>query len=154
MSDEQYDARPSVSDTISLQEIDERMRLQRRQADRIAQHGSQLNDRTFFDLLSLTEGTAFTETVNEHICTYSQGYVDQPVYACLTCHPKHEGLQVRSCRPFLYRAKEGSRSSFCPQAGICVGCSMECHLHHDIVELFNKRSFRYEQFLALLGVRG
>ncbi|PWN51149.1 zf-UBR-domain-containing protein [Violaceomyces palustris] len=47
-------------------------------------------------------------------CTYSMGYIRQPVYACKTCGG----------------------------GGVCAGCSVSCHSDHQLVELFNKRNFR------------
>jgi len=57
----------------------------------------------------------------EGVCTYDKGYIDQPVYACKTCidlTPTKE--------PF----------------GMCYGCSMSCHVTHDVYELFKKRAFK------------
>ncbi|KAI8871532.1 hypothetical protein GQ42DRAFT_173789 [Ramicandelaber brevisporus] len=56
-------------------------------------------------------------------CTYSLGYINQNVYACLT---KFDALT------------EGAFGS----AGMCYACSIACHGEHDIVELFVKRRFR------------
>ncbi|CAJ0767411.1 6481_t:CDS:1, partial [Entrophospora sp. SA101] len=39
-------------------------------------------------------------------CTYSKGYIRQPVYACKTCKPANEKLE---------------------NGGICYSCSMSCH---------------------------
>ncbi|GAM18431.1 hypothetical protein SAMD00019534_016060 [Acytostelium subglobosum LB1] len=52
---------------------------------------------------------------DEDSCTFDQGYITQPVYACKDC-------------PGTF--------------GMCYGCSMHCHLDHNIIELFKKRSFR------------
>jgi E3 ubiquitin-protein ligase UBR7 len=52
-------------------------------------------------------------------CTYDEGYVEQPIYSCTTC-----------------AQKLGKRFGF------CFGCSMQCHLEHDVIELFDKRHFR------------
>jgi len=54
-------------------------------------------------------------------CTYHEGYISQPVYACATCTEKNNNGNV---------------------FGFCFGCSMSCHLDHDIYELFHKRNFR------------
>uniref|UniRef100_A0A0N5AIP1 UBR-type domain-containing protein n=1 Tax=Syphacia muris TaxID=451379 RepID=A0A0N5AIP1_9BILA len=52
------------------------------------------------------------------VCTYPQGYKPrQPIYSCKDC------------------TKEGSK------AGICYGCSINCHDGHDLVELYTKRNF-------------
>ena len=48
-------------------------------------------------------------------CTYTLGYIRQPVYLCFTC------AQPR---------------------GICGACSIACHTDHEQVELFPKRHFR------------
>lgn len=53
------------------------------------------------------------------LCTYEQGYITQPIYACRTCFDK-------------------SGKHF----GFCFGCSMNCHVDHDIYELFDKRHFK------------
>lgn len=47
-------------------------------------------------------------------CTYDQGYIRQPVYACQTCG----------------------------NGGVCAHCSLGCHADHDLVELFHRRNFR------------
>ncbi|EFA81122.1 HEAT repeat-containing protein [Heterostelium album PN500] len=52
---------------------------------------------------------------DEDKCTFDKGYITQPVYACKDC-------------PGTF--------------GFCFGCSMQCHLDHDIIELFKKRAFR------------
>jgi len=54
---------------------------------------------------------------NENACTYDEGYINQPVYGCKTC-------------------KKDERFGF------CFGCSMNCHLEHEVFELFDKRNFR------------
>ena len=57
---------------------------------------------------------------NESRCTYHDGSISQPVFSCLTC-----------------------LDSFGRAVGVCFGCSMACHLDHVIVELFDKRNFRF-----------
>lgn len=53
-----------------------------------------------------------------NVCTYPQGYKPrQPLYSCRDC------------------TKEGFK------AGICYGCSINCHDGHDLVELYTKRNF-------------
>jgi len=52
-------------------------------------------------------------------CTHNDGYVTQPVYACATCFAATGEL-----------------------FGFCFGCSLSCHLEHEVLELFNKRNFR------------
>ncbi|CAH1762452.1 5617_t:CDS:2 [Entrophospora sp. SA101] len=63
-------------------------------------------------------------------CTYSKGYIRQPVYACKTCKPANEKLE---------------------NGGICYSCSMSCHYDHELVELFNKRNFRCDCGTTRLG---
>ncbi|KAK9319564.1 putative zinc finger in N-recognin-domain-containing protein [Lipomyces orientalis] len=53
-------------------------------------------------------------------CTYFDGSLRQPVYACLTCNEKSKASSA---------------------AGVCYSCSIQCHSDHDLVELFNKRNF-------------
>ncbi|KZS90154.1 hypothetical protein SISNIDRAFT_475503 [Sistotremastrum niveocremeum HHB9708] len=48
-------------------------------------------------------------------CTYSRGYIRQPVYLCKTCNATR---------------------------GICASCSVSCHTDHEQLELFPKRHFR------------
>jgi len=55
----------------------------------------------------------------EWVCTYDGGYMSQPVYSCATCF-----------------AEKGE------VFGFCFGCSMSCHLDHEVFELFDKRNFR------------
>eukprot|EP00727_Mastigamoeba_balamuthi_P009167 m51a1_g4873 hypothetical protein (398) ;mRNA; f:370640-372647 len=56
---------------------------------------------------------------DEDRCTHPEGYARQPVYACVTC-AKAVGRPV----------------------GVCYGCSLACHLTHDLHELFDKHAFR------------
>jgi E3 ubiquitin-protein ligase UBR7 len=58
-------------------------------------------------------------------CTFDDGYISQPVYSCLTC------------------AKD-------TPVGVCFGCSLQCHLNHNIVELFDKRNFRFVFYFILI----
>ncbi|KAL9543807.1 hypothetical protein MBANPS3_007935 [Mucor bainieri] len=53
-------------------------------------------------------------------CTFSLGYVRQPLYACKTCT--------------IDQNQE--------PAGMCYSCSIACHASHDLFELFPKRAFR------------
>ncbi|RCK58961.1 Protein mlo2 [Candida viswanathii] len=52
-------------------------------------------------------------------CTYEQGELRQPVFACLTCSAQNDNEPI----------------------GVCYSCSIQCHLQHELVELFTKRSF-------------
>eukprot|EP01099_Mayorella_cantabrigiensis_P006847 TRINITY_DN5853_c0_g1_i1.p1 TRINITY_DN5853_c0_g1~~TRINITY_DN5853_c0_g1_i1.p1 ORF type:complete len:454 (-),score=102.23 TRINITY_DN5853_c0_g1_i1:60-1421(-) len=63
---------------------------------------------------------------DERACTYGQGYHSQPVYSCKTC------LQTK---------KQNSQDES-ELFGMCFGCSMNCHVDHEIFELFEKRDFR------------
>ncbi|ETN82026.1 hypothetical protein NECAME_08233 [Necator americanus] len=55
------------------------------------------------------------------VCTYPEGYKPrQALFACLTC------------------ASDPEKN----EAGVCYGCSVNCHDGHNIVELFTKRRFR------------
>ncbi|RUS13732.1 hypothetical protein BC937DRAFT_94867 [Endogone sp. FLAS-F59071] len=59
-------------------------------------------------------------------CSFSVGYVRQPVYACRTCASPDKD-----------------------PSGICYSCSIACHGDHDVLELFAKRDFRCD-----CGVQG
>lgn len=52
------------------------------------------------------------------LCTYPQ-VLRQQIYACLTCLRQHAGGSV----------------------GVCYSCSIQCHLTHELAELFTKRDF-------------
>ena len=52
-------------------------------------------------------------------CTYEMGELRQPLFACLTCSAENENQPI----------------------GVCYSCSIQCHLQHELVELFTKRSF-------------
>ncbi|KAJ1659330.1 hypothetical protein IWQ61_001573 [Dispira simplex] len=93
-------------------------------------------------------------------CTFSLGYLHQPVYACLTCcqqtrnstdltreeNAKEEMLvtlssgQSAPMTSRLTRLTEGLALS--NVAGFCYSCSIACHTDHEVIELFNKRHFR------------
>ncbi|EGG16431.1 ubiquitin protein ligase E3 component n-recognin 7 [Cavenderia fasciculata] len=60
----------------------------------------------------------------EDKCTFEKGYITQPVYACKNC-------------PNTF--------------GFCYGCSMHCHIDHEIYELFKKRSFRCDCGTSVAG---
>ncbi|KAH8670782.1 putative zinc finger in N-recognin-domain-containing protein [Xylariales sp. PMI_506] len=57
-------------------------------------------------------------------CTKPLGPLRQNVYACLTCNPPPSDLNDP------YNA-----------AGVCYACSVQCHGEHELVEIFQKRSF-------------
>lgn len=52
------------------------------------------------------------------MCTYPQ-VLRQQIYACLTCLRQHGGGSI----------------------GVCYSCSIQCHLTHELAELFTKRDF-------------
>ncbi|KYQ90741.1 ubiquitin protein ligase E3 component n-recognin 7 [Tieghemostelium lacteum] len=66
---------------------------------------------------------------DEEHCTFEKGYVTQPVYSCGTCNKNNQKSGT---------SNTGLEGVF----GFCYGCSMQCHLYHDVYELFKKRSFR------------
>lgn len=57
------------------------------------------------------------ELAQETHCSFPTGYLSQAVYACLTCTRDEP-------------------------AGVCVGCYLSCHLHHEVQELGIKSHFR------------
>ncbi|KAJ2773049.1 hypothetical protein IWQ56_001131, partial [Coemansia nantahalensis] len=67
-------------------------------------------------------------------CTFDQGYVRQPVYACLTCTRPPAEYTRPGCADGGGEATE--------PAGMCYSCSIQCHADHEVVELFTKRRFR------------
>ena len=52
-------------------------------------------------------------------CSYNQGYQTQELFACLTCYKEKAEL-----------------------ACICVGCSLNCHKDHEIINLYFKRNYK------------
>lgn len=67
---------------------------------------------------------------------YLQGYkTRQALYACRTCQEKATSTENGDAST-AEKAKETKK------AGVCLGCSMECHDGHDLVELYTKRLFR------------
>ncbi|ODV61172.1 uncharacterized protein ASCRUDRAFT_91296 [Ascoidea rubescens DSM 1968] len=53
-----------------------------------------------------------------NVCTFNLGPIRQSIFACITCFKRNNN-----------------------PAGICYSCSIQCHSSHDLVELFDKRSF-------------
>ncbi|ORZ40168.1 hypothetical protein BCR44DRAFT_1509467 [Catenaria anguillulae PL171] len=68
-------------------------------------------------------------------CSYNQGYIYQPVFACRTCTPSVDGIDP-------------------DPAGFCLGCSMTCHKGHDVLELYLKRNFRCDCGTARYAASG
>ncbi|CAO3595473.1 unnamed protein product [Absidia cylindrospora] len=64
-------------------------------------------------------------------CTFNQGYIRQPLYACKTCLPP----------PTEDTKRDALETKFQP-AGMCYSCSIACHADHILYELFPKRHFR------------
>ncbi|KJE89202.1 hypothetical protein CAOG_00722 [Capsaspora owczarzaki ATCC 30864] len=59
------------------------------------------------------------------VCTYKQGYISQPIYACKTCTT----------------GPEGSEPTVLP-AAICESCAAVCHEGHQVFSLYGKRDIR------------
>ncbi|ORZ09546.1 hypothetical protein BCR42DRAFT_423629 [Absidia repens] len=70
-------------------------------------------------------------------CTFNQGYIRQPLYACKTCSPPPKDTE-----------RDAPETKFQP-AGMCYSCSIACHADHVLYELFPKRHFRCD-----CGVKG
>ncbi|KAJ2724674.1 hypothetical protein GGI07_001826 [Coemansia sp. Benny D115] len=86
-------------------------------------------------------------------CTFDQGYIRQPLYACLTCTTPPTQYQ-RGAGAGAGADSPGKAAETQP-AGMCYSCSIECHPGHDIVELFTKRGFRCDcGTKRLAGARG
>ncbi|KAI8323209.1 hypothetical protein GQ54DRAFT_296909 [Martensiomyces pterosporus] len=68
-------------------------------------------------------------------CTFDQGYIRQPLYACLTC-TQPPAKYCQHAQSSIGSAEET------PPAGMCYSCSIECHTGHEVIELFAKRHFR------------
>ncbi|KAJ1738333.1 hypothetical protein LPJ78_005699 [Coemansia sp. RSA 989] len=64
-------------------------------------------------------------------CTFDKGYVNQPLYACLTCTQP----------PAKYQTSASEAEPPSDPAGMCYSCSIECHAGHNVIELFTKRNF-------------
>ena len=56
---------------------------------------------------------------DEEKCTYEDGYITQQIFSCKTC-------------------QKNGQFTF----GFCYGCSLKCHLDHEVFELYTKRNFR------------
>eukprot|EP00002_Diphylleia_rotans_P035585 TRINITY_DN7780_c0_g1_i1.p1 TRINITY_DN7780_c0_g1~~TRINITY_DN7780_c0_g1_i1.p1 ORF type:complete len:451 (-),score=103.03 TRINITY_DN7780_c0_g1_i1:126-1478(-) len=54
-------------------------------------------------------------------CTYSMGYVHQPLYVCRTCTEKSDSEDMFA---------------------LCHGCSIFCHANHELIDIWDKRNFR------------
>uniref|UniRef100_A0AC34QZG2 UBR-type domain-containing protein n=1 Tax=Panagrolaimus sp. JU765 TaxID=591449 RepID=A0AC34QZG2_9BILA len=56
--------------------------------------------------------------LNDAVCTFSEGYIRQEVFSCLTCFADKNQV-----------------------AGVCFACANECHNGHELVELYTRRQF-------------
>ncbi|KAI7826811.1 hypothetical protein BX661DRAFT_198820 [Kickxella alabastrina] len=72
-------------------------------------------------------------------CTFDQGYIHQPLYACLTCTHAPKQYQQPSVGTTPHSSSEREETD---PAGMCYSCSIECHAGHQVIELFTKRHFR------------
>lgn len=84
-----------------------------------------MNELTLTEFLALSEEVEAINTDDwgeEDVCTWSKGYIEQPVYSCITCSVQKGDNRCR--------------------VGVCFGCYLKCHLHHEVEELFDKRGFR------------
>lgn len=127
----------SSDGSVSMAEVDAQLHSDALQAQALAQRaGTKLN-----------------------ACSYTVGYHSQPIYWCRTCHTDKEVTNTPTCHVTHHTAHRTPHtshrhtssspplplclSSFPPsQVGVCLGCSMNCHLDHDVEELFEKRAFR------------
>ena len=88
-------------------------------------------------------------------CTYDKGYIRQQVFACRTCYvnmykeknPKGNIIDPNGSNVLNNGEKKqilevDMEEVGIEPAGFCIGCSMNCHLDHDIYELYDKRAFR------------
>uniref|UniRef100_A0A1I8A5G1 UBR-type domain-containing protein n=1 Tax=Steinernema glaseri TaxID=37863 RepID=A0A1I8A5G1_9BILA len=81
----------------------------------VAEHTEQ----TQMELAMLGEAEALLAAQDEKVCTYPEGNKKrQAIYACVTCRKDPNDM-----------------------AGICYGCSLNCHGDHELVELYTKRNF-------------
>eukprot|EP01114_Cavostelium_apophysatum_P024498 TRINITY_DN9606_c0_g1_i1.p1 TRINITY_DN9606_c0_g1~~TRINITY_DN9606_c0_g1_i1.p1 ORF type:complete len:385 (+),score=116.52 TRINITY_DN9606_c0_g1_i1:74-1228(+) len=60
---------------------------------------------------------------DEDSCTYNDGYKKQAIFSCETCYDTTKDPEAK-------------------KFGFCYGCSMNCHVDHRVIELFEKRDFR------------
>nr|CCA24183.1 conserved hypothetical protein [Albugo laibachii Nc14]CCA26550.1 conserved hypothetical protein [Albugo laibachii Nc14] len=71
------------------------------------------------DKLMVDTANAVLGGISDTSCTYSAGYIRQPIYACVTCTSSGSGI-----------------------SGVCLACSYRCHQEHELIELYTKRDFR------------
>ncbi|KAJ1919897.1 hypothetical protein H4219_001677 [Mycoemilia scoparia] len=78
-------------------------------------------------------------------CTFTKGYIHQPVYACLTCSNDIKNKELAQHSNSIPVGKDGMIL-----AGICYSCSISCHSSHDVIELFSKKNFRCDCGIKIL----
>jgi E3 ubiquitin-protein ligase UBR7 len=76
-------------------------------------------------------------------CTYTLGYIRQPVHLCLTCTPVPKDITYDEHVEEQVKMKE--------RAGVCAACNIACHGEHEQVELLSKRAFRCDCPTARMG---
>eukprot|EP00126_Sphaerothecum_destruens_P000357 Sdes_comp10414_c0_seq1m2080 len=76
------------------------------------------------------EKAAFQEEFLEPAekCSYQFGYIQQPIFCCLTCVETKKSEQNFKDEEIF--------------SGICFSCSVFCHENHKLIEIYSKRNFR------------
>jgi len=89
----------------------------------------------------------------EDVCTYEEcsrdddlvGYLKQAVFSCKTCidqNKERSRIGTSSVENLVDKKALDTKSEHTGIFGFCFGCSMKCHLNHEVFELFEKRHFR------------
>ena len=83
------------------------------------------------DMFTASQQRVLLEKAVEHhhgaalrTCTYSQGYIHQPLFSCLTC-----------------RGGAGADGAG-RDVALCAACAFKCHLEHEMEEIYDKRHTR------------
>jgi E3 ubiquitin-protein ligase UBR7 len=71
-------------------------------------------------------------------CTWDLGYLNQPLYVCITCYYRKCGREVHNVPLSL----DADTVDHVLPSAVCYSCSISCHADHQLVELFHKRHFR------------